>query len=58
MKEQFHLNKVYQFLLVFLAFLLPLTVFGGNLLIVIICFIWIISGDYKSKFNQIIMLPP
>jgi O-antigen ligase len=33
---------------------MPLTVFGGNLIIVIICFLWLFSGNYKSKFNQII----
>jgi len=54
MLEGFNLDKTYQFLLVTLAFLLPLTVFGGNLVIVIICILWIISGDYRSKFSQII----
>jgi O-antigen ligase len=37
-----------------LAFLFPLTVFGGNLIIVIICTLWLFSGNYKSKFDQII----
>ena len=32
---------------------MPLTVFGANSIIVIICFIWLFSGDYKSKFNQL-----
>ncbi len=50
----FNLDKTYQFLIIALAFFLPLTVFGGNLIIVIICILWIISGEYKSKFNQII----
>tara|TARA_B110000008_G_C16970326_1_gene563659 strand:- start:800 stop:2002 length:1203 start_codon:yes stop_codon:yes gene_type:complete len=54
MKEQFHLNKVYQFLLVFLAFLLPLTVFGANLIIVLIVLIWLFSGNYKLKYRKII----
>ena len=48
------LDKTYQFLLVVLAFTIPLTVFGANLIIVIICFIWLFSGDYKTKFDQII----
>ena len=34
MRNQIFLNKVYQLLLVFLAFLIPLTVFGANLIIV------------------------
>jgi len=53
-EEQFFLNKTYQFLLVSLAFLLPLTVFGANLIIVIIVILWLFSGNYKSKYNQII----
>jgi O-antigen ligase len=33
---------------------MPLTVFGANSTIVVICVIWLFSGSYKSKFNQII----
>ena len=54
MLGNFNLDKTYHFLLIALAFLLPLTVFGGNVVIVVICILWIISGDYKSKFYQII----
>ena len=54
MLGSFNLDKTYQYLLIALAFLLPLTVVGGNLIIVIIVVLWLISGHYKSKFNQII----
>ena len=54
MLGSFNLDKTYQYLLIALAFILPLTVFGGNLIIVIIVILWLISGHYKSKFNQII----
>ena len=54
MSEKWNLNNVYQILLVILAFLMPLTVFGANLIIVFICILWLVSGDYKSKYNQII----
>jgi O-antigen ligase len=54
MLESFNLDKTYHFLLLALAFLMPLTVFGGNLIIVIICILWLFSGNYKSKFDQII----
>jgi O-antigen ligase len=54
MFKNINLDKTYQFLLIILAFLMPLTVFGGNLVIVVICILWLISGEYKSKFNQII----
>ena len=49
----FNLDKTYQYLLITLGFLLPLTVFGANLIIVIIVCLWLFSGNYKSKFNQI-----
>jgi len=49
-----HIDKIYQFLLIVLGFLLPLTVFGANLIIVTICIIWIVSGNYTSKLNKII----
>ncbi len=54
MFENLNLDKTFQFLLIILAFLMPLTVFGGNLIIVIICVLWLFSGNYKSKFDQII----
>ncbi len=50
----FNIDKIYQFLLITLAFLIPLTVFGANLIIVLICIIWLFSGKYKSKLDQII----
>ena len=48
-----NLDKTYQFLLIMLAFLMPLTVFGANLIIVIICLIWLFSGKYRYKITQI-----
>ena len=53
MRDQIFLNKVYQLLLVFLAFLIPLTVFGANLIIVLIVLIWLFSGNYKLKYRKI-----
>jgi len=53
MLKDFSLNKTYQFLLIILAFLMPLTVFGANLIIVIICLIWLFSGNYNSKYSYI-----
>ena len=54
MLERFNLNKTYQYLLIALAFLMPLTVSGANVIVVVICLIWLLSGSYKDKFNQII----
>ena len=54
MYKNLNLDNTYQSLLIMLAFLLPLTVFGANLIIVIICVLWLISGNYKYKFDQII----
>jgi len=33
---------------------MPLTVFGANLIIVTICLLWLLSGNYKSKFYQVV----
>jgi len=52
--EGFNLEKIYQYLLVALAFLMPLTVSLANAIIVIIVLLWLCSGDYKSKYNEII----
>jgi O-antigen ligase len=54
MFKELNLDKTYQLLLIILAFLMPLTVFGGNLIIAIICILWLFSGNYKSKFFQIV----
>ena len=53
MIESFNLDKTYQYLLIALAFLLPLTVFGGNVIVVLIVVLWLISGNYKNKLNEI-----
>ena len=54
MLQKFDLEKTYQLLLISLAFLMPLTVAGANLIIVIVCVLWLLSGNYRAKFNQII----
>jgi O-antigen ligase len=54
MIEGLNLEKIYQYLLIALAFLLPLTVSGANIVIAIICTLWLLSGNYKEKFKQII----
>ena len=33
---------------------MPLTVSGANTIVVIICVLWLLSGNYKSKLNQIL----
>ena len=54
MLEKNALDKVYQYLLIILAFLLPLTVFGANLIIVIIVLLWLFSGNYLAKYDLIV----
>jgi O-antigen ligase len=54
MFKQFSLKTTYQYLLIALAFLMPITVAGANLIVVSICLLWIFSGNYKFKYNQII----
>ncbi|CAC9526463.1 hypothetical protein BHECKSOX_1289 [Bathymodiolus heckerae thiotrophic gill symbiont] len=48
-----NIDKIYQYLLILLAFILPLTVAGGNILMGLIVVIWLLSGNYSRKFNQI-----
>ena len=54
MSSGFNLEKIYQYLLIILAFLMPITVAGANVIIVIICLLWLFSGNYKAKYIQII----
>ena len=54
MQERFDLEKTFQYLLIALAFLMPLTVSLANTVIVMIVLLWLCSGDYKSKYNEII----
>ena len=54
MLEKNVIDKIYQYLLIILAFLLPLTVFGANLIIVIIVLLWLFSGNYVAKYNLIV----
>ena len=51
--NKINLAKLYQYLLILLAFLIPLTVAGANSIIVLIVLLWIFSGNYKSKFLRI-----
>ena len=53
MLASLNLDKTYQYLLIFLGFILPLTVFGANFVIVFICCIWLLSGNFKTKLNLI-----
>ena len=54
MLKVFKLQKAYQILLIMLAFLMPLTVSGANTIVVLICFTWLLSGNYKIKAKNII----
>jgi len=52
--DKLNLEKTYQYLLITLAFFLPTTVFGANIVIAIIVILWFSSGNYKSKYQQIV----
>ena len=54
MIKNISIDKIYQYLLITIAFLMPISVSLANIAIVIIVFLWLLSGDYKSKYNQII----
>ena len=50
----FDLDKTYQYLLIILAFLMPLTVAGANFVVVLIVLLWFFSGNYKFKVLAIL----
>ena len=54
MLDKLNLEKTYQYLLITLAFFLPTTFFGANIVIAIIVILWFSSGNYKSKYQQIV----
>jgi O-antigen ligase len=53
LKISLNLEQLYQYLLLVLAFLMPITVSGANTIVVIICCLWLFSGNYKSKLTNI-----
>jgi O-antigen ligase len=53
MIQSIGIEKTYKYLLIILAFLMPLSVSLANTVVVIICLLWLFSGDYKAKLYQI-----
>ncbi|MDC1318916.1 O-antigen ligase family protein [Candidatus Thioglobus sp.] len=53
MLSKTHLTKVYQYLLIILAFVFPLSVVAGNLIIALILLVWFSSGDFTTKLMDI-----
>jgi len=47
------LDRINQYLLIAAFFFLPLTVVGNNIAIWLITIIWLLTGNYKTKFDQI-----
>ena len=47
------LDRIYQYLLISAFFLLPLTVLGNNIAIWLITILWLSSGSYLKKIQQI-----
>lgn len=47
------IDNINSYLLILVAFFLPLTVFGGNLFAVLIFLLWIIKADFKSDFHRL-----
>jgi len=48
------IDKFFQYLLISFAFVMPLTVAGGNIIAGIIILFWLISGNYEQKFKKIL----
>jgi len=53
MLSKTNLTKVYQYLLITLAFVFPLSVVAGNLIIALILLVWFSSGDFTTKLIDI-----
>lgn len=47
------IDRIYQYLLILAFFFLPLAVSPNNIAIWLIMIIWLLSGNYKNKFNQV-----
>ena len=47
------IDRIYQYLIITAFFFLPLTVVGNNIAIWFVVIIWLLSGDYSKKLNQI-----
>jgi len=47
------IDNINSYLLMLVAFFLPLTVFGGNLFAVLIFLLWLIKADFKSDFHRL-----
>jgi len=47
------IDSINSYLLILVAFFLPLTVFGGNLFAVLIFLLWLIKADFKTDFHRL-----
>jgi O-antigen ligase len=47
------IDNINSYLLILVAFFLPLTVFGGNLFAVSIFLLWLIKADFKTDFHRL-----
>ena len=47
------IDNINSYLLILVAFFLPLTVFGGNLFAVLIFFLWLLKADFKTDFHKL-----
>ena len=47
------IDRIYQYLLIGSVFLLPLTVLGNNIFMWLAVFLWLFSGNYLNKFQEV-----
>jgi len=47
------IDNINSYLLMLVAFFLPLTVFGGNLFAVLIFLLWLLRADFKTDFHRL-----
>ena len=47
------IDNINSYLLILVAFFLPLTVFGGNFFAVLIFLLWLVKADFKTDFHRL-----
>jgi len=52
-----NLDKLYQYLIIFLGLLMPLTVSGAKIVASLVVLIWLLTGNYKEKILKVINNP-
>jgi len=53
LRDTLNYSKIINYLLILFAFIFPISISGANFIIVLLIVIWILEGDFKSKFKKL-----